>query len=69
MTTPIESLLSGMEWTEVTPKPEPEGNMPYATHSGLLDIHGLQLRCYRLSTGQAVIDADDMRAFFGSDFL
>lgn len=32
----------------------------YATHEGILHIFDLDLRCYRLNTGQAVIHGEDM---------
>jgi hypothetical protein len=60
--TPIESMLAGIDWQE-TPT-QPVGDLPYATHSGVLEIAGKRLRCYRLNTGQAIFDADDVNAFF-----
>lgn len=37
--------------------------LPTVTHSGEMHLGGLRLRCYRLSDGQAVFDADDFKAF------
>lgn len=37
--------------------------LPYPTHSGVLEIVGRKLRCYRLNTGEAIFDADDFNAF------
>lgn len=69
--TPIEMMLDGLTWV---PVPDSEihedGTYPYATHSGEMDFMGHKLRCYRLSDGRAVINADDLSAFLGlSRFL
>lgn len=66
MTTPIETLMAGVEW-ELEPPQEP-GDLPHITHSGVLDLFGNKLRCYRLSNGQAVFHADDFKKMF-SDVL
>lgn len=62
----IESALDGVRWVAVASEP-PEGSsdLPYVTHEGVLSIAGFDLRCYQLSDGQRVLDADDVRAFFG----
>jgi hypothetical protein len=68
MTSPIEQMLDGVEWKQVTTKPEnPDSDLPYATHAGLLKIGALELRCYRLNTGMSVFDADDVKRFFGME--
>lgn len=54
--------MNGIEWK--SEQGEPGGDLPYATHSGELEILGLKLRCYRLNTGEAIIHADDMNALF-----
>jgi hypothetical protein len=59
--TPDESILDGVQWVETGLTPSADG-LPYATHSGELDILGSKLRCYRLSNGQSVFDADDIAA-------
>lgn len=38
--------------------------LPTATHEGKLTIAGITLHVYRLDDGRALIDADDMAAFF-----
>ena len=45
--------------------PHQSGNgMPYATHKGVLElVPGLRINCYRLNTGQAVIDEEGLGAF------
>ncbi len=68
---PIDAMLETVEWTPTKRAENPAGPMdgiPYATHSGVLEIAGAKLRCYRLNNGHTVFDADDMREFFG-DFL
>jgi hypothetical protein len=66
MTTPIETMLASVEWVPAEPAAQrAPGGLPYATHSGVLDLFGTKLRCYRLNTGQAVFDADDVKDFFG----
>lgn len=67
--TPIEMMLDGVEWKEAEPRTAEtlDSDMPHATHSGVLEIAGKSLRCYRLSNGQAVFHADDLQEFF--DFV
>lgn len=65
MQTPIESMLDSVEWMPVERTGEiAKNDLPYATHSGVLAICGHELRCYRLNTGHAVFDADDVKKFF-----
>lgn len=66
MKTPIEMMLDGVEWVEVAAIENSDG-LPHTTHEGVLEIAGHKLRCYRLSTGQAVLDADDVHALFADD--
>ena len=67
MKTPIEMMMmDNLEWTPLgAPDEGRDDGIPYATHSGVLEIAGARLRCHRLSTGQAVFDADDMAHFWG----
>lgn len=64
---PIEKMLALVEWTETQNAQEQqnESGLPHATHEGVLSIGDMKLRCYRLSNGMAIFDADDMKAFFG----
>lgn len=67
MTTPIDTLLNEVEWKETENAENvamADDGIPWATHSGVLTILGAQLRCYRLNTGQAIFDADDVAALF-----
>jgi hypothetical protein len=62
MTAPIDKLLEEVAW-EPTGAADSEG-LPYATHSGVFEFAGMKLRCYRLSDGRAVFNADDFKAAF-----
>lgn len=68
--TPIEMMLDGVTWVQTTgsstDNSDQEDGLPYATHEGVFEIMGHKMRCYRLSTGQAVFNADDFEAFFGT---
>lgn len=72
MNSPIEQMLDKIEWQQVVtpiewvPGVVREG-IPYATHVGMLDIDGIKLRCYQLSNGQRVFNADDVEELFSSE--
>lgn len=42
-------------------------NELFATHSGVLNISGIEIKCWRLSDGRAMIDADSMARLVGFD--
>jgi len=64
MKTPIEIMMDSLTWVPILESEQDLNDLPYAyaTHSAVLDIMGLQLRVYLLSTGQRVINADDLAA-------
>jgi hypothetical protein len=63
MNTPIDQAIDAVLEPIEGVKP-PESGMPYATHKGVLElVPGLRMNCYRLNTGQSVIDEEGMRAF------
>jgi hypothetical protein len=63
---PMDELLDRVDWKPVHTEPQQPGNdLPYVTRAGELLIGHMRLRCYRLNTGMAVIDAGDMERFFG----
>jgi len=62
---PIDTMLDGVQWRAREGSPDTTNGLPYATHEGVLEIFGHNLRCYRLNTGQTVFDADDVHEFFG----
>lgn len=65
--TPAEAIMNTVEWKPIESDSAlpVRDDLPYATHSGVLNIFGLDLKCYRLSDGRAVFDADDINRFFG----
>lgn len=63
MNTPIEQAIAAVLQPISNPQQSADG-MPYATHKGVLElVPGLRMNCYRLNTGQSVIDEEGMRAF------
>lgn len=65
---PIEMMLDGITWVPAGDRPDGPDNhdgVPFATHEGVLDLMGHKIRCYRLNTGQAVFNADDVNDFLG----
>lgn len=46
----------------------PVDEIPTATHSGVLTICDMRLRCHMLSNGARIFDADDLERFFGDFF-
>lgn len=65
---PIETILDRLDWQEIPGDVLVDDGLPYATHSGVLDIGGFVLRCYQLSDGQRLFDAEDVERFY-SEFL
>lgn len=66
MTTPIEMMLDGVQWQEIDHGAENDSDgLPFATHEGVLEIAGVKLRCYRLSDGRSIFNADDIAELFG----
>lgn len=47
----------------------PTDGSAYAVMQGELVVGSSRLRVYQLNTGQRVIDADDVKEFFGPDLL
>jgi hypothetical protein len=66
MKTPIDILMDSVDWEEIHGiKPTSNDDILYATHSGVLEIAGVSLRCYRLNNGINVIDEEDIHNLFG----
>lgn len=65
--TPAEAMMKNVEWKVIESDSAllVGDDLPYATHEGSLNIFGVDLKCYRLSDGRAVFDADDVHRFFG----
>ena len=60
----MSSILDGLDWKPVARAPITDG-LPVVTHEGILEIGANKLRCYRLDDGRAIINADDLKEFFG----
>lgn len=60
------SFLAGVEWKPSFDTGADADGLPYITHSGVLNICGKKLRCYRLSNEQAIFNVDDFAAFFAA---
>lgn len=67
MTTPMDVMLNAVEWKETVVDAEEMENddIPWVTHSGVLNIGPASFRCYQLNDGTRILDADDVEAFFG----
>lgn len=63
--TPIEMMLDGVTWVQNPNESTHEDGLPYATHSGIWNFMGQEIRVYRLNTGQAIIHADDFGKILG----
>lgn len=65
---PIESAIDKV----VTENPKPTNlktGEVYPTHSGVLEIEGIKLRCHILSNGMRIFDAEDIETFFGKELM
>jgi hypothetical protein len=62
---PMDVLLDAVEWEVVEGAAPDDDGMPYATHTGVLVIAGMQLRCFQLNDGRRMINAEDVNKFFG----
>ena len=60
---PIDMMLDGVQWVKCHDQDACDGL--YATHSGVWEFNGKQIRVYRLSDGRAIIDADDFEKILG----
>lgn len=69
MTTPFDKMLDRIEWVPTLGEHRESDSLPYATHQGVINFgNGLPpLRVYQLNTGQRLIEASDLCAFFGVD--
>lgn len=62
------SLLDSLEWIALPPcDPGENDGLPFVTHQATLMVGPVLLRVYQLNTGQRIIDADDLRDFFGGE--
>jgi hypothetical protein len=64
----IEQLLDAVAWRKIEYQTDPSlvsDTLPHVTHEGTLDICGVTFRVYQLSNRMRIIDADDLKEFFG----
>lgn len=71
---PAELMMDALEWNAApddgTRAAESKASgLPYATHEAVLDLGGFEIKCYQLSDGQRILDAEDVREFFGGALL
>ena len=65
--TPVETLLDKeVEWKPLSLERDPKDGTPFATHMGVLTMFGISMRCYRLSNGITVFNAEDFERFWGA---
>lgn len=59
---PIDLMMDRVQWTPIPGADGVEiGEMPYATHVGILEIGPCRIECARLSNGQRVITEAGLR--------
>jgi hypothetical protein len=62
---PMSYIMDGVHWEQVAVAQCCDDDLPWVTHQGVFDFAGARLRCYQLSDGQRVFDADDVESAFG----
>ena len=70
----MEILFKSVQWSPISSdgtEPEPPdplyGPLALATHKGVLQIGPFTFRCYQLSDGRRVLDAEDVDIFFAGE--
>ena len=56
-------LFSDVQWEPARAVPAEAAGVGHATHQGVIELLGQRMRIYRLNTGQAILHADDLKAF------
>jgi len=71
MSTPMDLLMDGAEWSEVDPAEIPKNpKLPYVTHKGFVNLDGMgRLEVLQLNTGQRIITEDSINEIFGDGFM
>ncbi len=59
----INLLMSNVKWVEVENTCE-KSDLPHVTHEGNVEIGFYDIRCYTLSDGTRILDAEDVDAMF-----
>lgn len=62
-----DEMMKDVKWTAKAGNC-PDADIPYATHTGKLNLLGMELDVARLSTGQTVITEDSLGRFFDAFF-
>lgn len=65
MNRPVDIMMDAVEWTTAEGRADPDELLPYVTHRGMLHIGDMSIRCYQLNDGRRIIDAEDLKRFFG----
>lgn len=62
---PIEIMLDTIEWKPIVyDEGHIHGDLPHATHTGILKIGEAELECVVLNTGQRLFTAESLEKFF-----
>lgn len=61
---PVERLVDSVVKPVENPTPSKSG-LSHITHEGLFVMGDIQMKCYILSNGERVFDADDFEKHFG----
>ena len=70
----IETMMDQEVKWEILPPETVDGleaefrktGIPYATHSGIFRAFGVDMKCHRLNTGQAVFETDSMECLLAA---
>lgn len=64
----MDGIMDNLDWKAVdTAIGDVDGNIPHVTHTGVLEITGIKMKCYRLSNGKTIIDSEDVNKLFGGE--
>lgn len=61
---PVDKVIDSVVTENKKPKNLKENSI-WATHSGVLKIGEIELRCHVLSNGMRIFDKDDIDKYFG----
>ena len=64
MSAPINRMIDSIVTPNEKPENLKEGDV-WCTHSGVLKIGEIELRCHVLSSGERIFDAEDVQKMFG----
>ena len=61
---PIDILLSQVDWKPITVQQDISDEMPYATHQGTLKIGDIEIEVVQLNNGTRIIPEQSLVKFF-----